>query len=102
MAIQFDNSATGTVTLKSPSSGTPSFTLPSADGTNGQVMQTNGSGVLSFASNFIATNGIFVNSATVSADYTVPSGSNAGSFGPVSVSSGITVTVPSGSVWTVV
>ncbi len=49
-----------------------------------------------------ATNGIFVNSATISANYTIPSGSNAGSFGPVTVASGIAVTVPSGSVWTVV
>jgi hypothetical protein len=48
MAIQFNNTGTGTVTLASPSSGTPSFTLPSADGTSGQVLQTNGSGVLSF------------------------------------------------------
>jgi hypothetical protein len=48
MAIQFNNTGTGTVTLASPSSGTPSFTLPSADGTNGQVIQTNGSGTLSF------------------------------------------------------
>ena len=50
MAIQFNNTGTGTVTLASPSSGTPSFTLPSADGTSGQVLQTNGSGVLSFGS----------------------------------------------------
>jgi hypothetical protein len=27
---------------------------------------------------------------------------NAGTFGPVAVASGVTVTVPSGSVWTVV
>jgi hypothetical protein len=50
----------------------------------------------------VAQNGIFVNSATVDADYTIPSGSNAGSFGPVTVASGVTVTVSSGSVWTVV
>jgi hypothetical protein len=48
-----------------------------------------------------ASNGIFVNSATVTVSYTVPAGSNAGSFGPVTIASGITVTVPSGSVWTV-
>jgi hypothetical protein len=48
MGIQFNNTGTGVVTLASPSSGTPSFTLPSADGTNGQVLQTNGSGALSF------------------------------------------------------
>ena len=49
-----------------------------------------------------SSNGILVNSQTVSADYTIASGDNAGSFGPVSVASGITVTVSSGSVWTVV
>jgi hypothetical protein len=48
MAIQFNNTGTGVVTLASPSSGTVALTLPSADGTNGQVIQTNGSGVLSF------------------------------------------------------
>jgi hypothetical protein len=48
MAIQFNNTGTGTVTLASPSSGTVALTLPSADGTSGQVIQTNGSGTLSF------------------------------------------------------
>jgi hypothetical protein len=49
-----------------------------------------------------ASNGIVVNSATVSVDYSIPSGSNAMSAGPVTVNSGITVTVPSGSTWVVV
>jgi len=49
-----------------------------------------------------ASNGIVVNSQTVSADYTIASGDNGGSFGPVTVASGITVTVSSGSTWTVV
>ena len=49
-----------------------------------------------------ASNGIVVNSQTISSDYTIASGDNGGSFGPVSVASGITVTVSSGSVWTVV
>jgi len=49
-----------------------------------------------------SSNGILVNSQTVSADYTIASGDNGLSSGPVSVASGITVTVSSGSVWTVV
>jgi hypothetical protein len=49
-----------------------------------------------------ASNGIVVNSATISSDYTIASGDNGGSFGPVSIASGISVTVSSGSVWTVV
>lgn len=54
------------------------------------------------ASELVASNGLVVNSQTVSADYTIPSGSNAMSAGPVTVDSGITVTVSSGSVWTVI
>jgi hypothetical protein len=50
----------------------------------------------------IASNGIVVNSATVAADYTIPSGSNAMSAGPITVASGITVTVTASSVWVVV
>lgn len=54
------------------------------------------------SSELVAGNGIFVNSKTVSANYTVPSGSNAMSSGPVTVADGITVTVSDGSVWTVI
>lgn len=50
----------------------------------------------------VASNGLVVNSATVSESYTIPTGSNAMSAGPVSVASGVAVTVPSGSVWTIV
>ena len=49
-----------------------------------------------------ASNGIVVNSQTISENYTIASGDNGMSAGPVSVASGITVTISSGSVWTVV
>jgi hypothetical protein len=48
-----------------------------------------------------ATNGIFVNSNTISTDYTVASGYNGMSSGPVSINSGITVTVANNSRWVV-
>jgi len=48
-----------------------------------------------------ASNGIVVNSATVAEDYTIASGDNGLSAGPVTVSAGITVTVSSGSTWVV-
>jgi hypothetical protein len=44
----------------------------------------------------------YENDTNVTADYTITAGRNAGSFGPITVDSGITVTVPSGSVWTIV
>ena len=50
---------------------------------------------------FNATNGLHINSKTVSTSYTIPSGSSAMSAGPISISSGVTVTVPSGSRWVV-
>lgn len=42
------------------------------------------------------------NGQTVNTSYTITSSYNAGTFGPVTVASGVTVTVPSGSVWSVV
>jgi len=48
-----------------------------------------------------ANNGIFVNSATISTSYTIATGTNGASYGPISVSSSVTVTVASGSVWTI-
>lgn len=48
------------------------------------------------------TDGIFyLNDQTVTASYLIPTGKNAGTFGPVTINSGVTVTVPSGSTWTV-
>jgi len=49
-----------------------------------------------------AENGMFVNKQTVAADYTIAVGYNAMSAGPVTVNSGITVTVSAGSTWAVV
>jgi hypothetical protein len=48
-----------------------------------------------------ATNGIVINSNTVSASYSIPSGSSGMSAGPITVASGQTVTVPSGSRWVI-
>lgn len=44
----------------------------------------------------------YENGQTVSTNYTITSGKNAMSAGPITIASGITVTVPSGSEWTVV
>jgi hypothetical protein len=46
--------------------------------------------------------GYIENANTISVSSTINSGNNAISSGPVTVNSGVTVTVPSGSTWTVV
>ncbi len=48
-----------------------------------------------------ASNGLFVNNKTVGTDYSIPSGYNATSTGPMTVSTGVTVTIPTGSRWLV-
>lgn len=49
------------------------------------------------------TDSIFYENGTnVTANYTISTGKNAMSAGPITIDSGITVTVPPGSVWTVV
>ena len=48
------------------------------------------------------SNPFFINAQTVDDNYTIPTGKNAGTFGPVTVASNKTVTIPSGSYWTIV
>jgi hypothetical protein len=49
----------------------------------------------------VASNGIVVNSNTVSTSYSIPSGSSATSAGPMTLASGVSVTIASGSRWVV-
>jgi hypothetical protein len=50
----------------------------------------------------LSSSGLTGNSNTVAASYSLPSGYNAMSAGPITVNTGVTVTVPTGSTWTVV
>ena len=50
----------------------------------------------------VATNGIVVNADSVAADYTIATGTNGFSVGPVTVASGISVTVASGQRWVII
>ena len=66
------NNGTNTISVKSPDSlgGDVTFTLPPADGSNGQMLQTNGSGALSFTT----VQGVPSGSVFCMAVATVPSG----------------------------
>jgi len=53
------------------------------------------------ASQLIASNGLVQNNSTVAASYSISTGNNAMSVGPVTINTGITITVPSGSRWVI-
>ena len=44
----------------------------------------------------------FQNGQTVTTSYSIPANTNAGTFGPITISGSATVTIPSTSTWTVV
>lgn len=78
MSIKLKGSTDGSVTLQAPADTSPTgtdktFTLPTADGTSGQVLQTNGSGALSFGdktTNTQITRGTSVNLTGTSVEFT--------------------------------
>ena len=67
---------------------------------NGGVANTQ-LATINSAGNMQISGGIYVNNKTISANYTIPSGSSAMSTGPISIASGVTVTVSSGSKWVI-
>ena len=76
-----------------------------AAGSAGQVLTSNGAAAPTWAaavSSNITAQGLFENNATISANYTIGTGNNAISAGPITINAGVVVTVPSGSVWAIV
>ena len=100
--------ATGGLTITSTSSNTNynlGFQSASSGSTSVDYVNTNftanpSTGALT-APNVVASNGMIVHSKTVSASYVIPTGSNAIAVGPITVATGQSVTIPSGSRWLV-
>lgn len=79
--------------------------LPDQTGNAGEYLTTNGTTASWTPLNTDAnttTKGLYENNSVISANYTITTGNNAMSAGPITVNSGVTVTVPSGSRWTIV
>ena len=57
---------------------------------------------LSSVGDLTISGAIWENGRTIAADYTISSSHNAMSCGPITVNSGVSVTVPSGSVWAII
>ena len=88
--LTFQATLGGAVNLAGPNTAsTTTFTLPAADGTNGQFLQTNGSGTLSFAT---PTSGASVSAANTWTATQTFNGSSS-TFGTVLLDSAETVNV---------
>jgi len=85
-ALSASNLTSGTI----PDARFPS-TLPALDGSN-----------LTGLASTVADGCVYENSQTISNNYTVGTNKNAMSAGPITIASGATVTVPSGSTYTIV
>ena len=88
------------------SSGDPAVL---AVGSNGQVLTSDGTDISWGNASAGATGGnsnankiFWENEQTVTHDYTIQNNYNAGSFGPITINNGVTVTVGSGETWTIV
>ncbi len=51
--------------------------------------------------NFFSTGTLYENAQTITANYTITTNYNALSAGPITINTGITVTIPTGSNWVV-
>ena len=86
--------------------------FPTATGSSGQLLSTNGAGVLSYVDPPASATGggtdkvVYENGTNITTNYTIGTSfgatANAGSFGPITIDAGVTLTIPSGSVYTVV
>lgn len=70
----------------------------SFEGSNGSTWASVGGGATGGGSDTV----FWVNGQTVNSSYSIPSNYNAGTFGPVTIGSSATVTIPSTSVWTII
>ena len=107
-SISIASTVTSGLTI-SASSTNSTFYLPFTSATSGSISSANintsvnvnpSTGALT-APEVVASNGMLVHSSTVSTSYSIPAGSNAIAAGPMTVASGASVTIPSGSRWLV-
>jgi hypothetical protein len=102
-------SATGTASsstyLRGDNAWSTVDALPSQSGHAGKYLTTDASSAswatLDTDAN-TTTKGLYEHAHTIAANYSITSGNNAMTAGPVTINSSISVTVPTGSTWVIV
>jgi len=102
-ALVLSGDTSGTVSLGAPTvAGTQAYTLPTGyPASNGYALVSTTAGTMSWAAAGAGGNPILESSITISQNYTLSSGANGFSVGPVSVATGFAVTVGTGQTWLV-
>ena len=106
-------SSTDKTKLDGVATGANNYVLPVASTTvlggvkAGTNITIDAGGVISSAASGGATGGgsdsiFMLNGTTVTTNYSIPVGQNAGTFGPISIATGVVVTIPTGSTWTII
>lgn len=93
---------TNTVGLRAPDALAADVTwkMPDADGTNGQALITDGAGNLSWGAGGGGGSGTVLESAqTISTSISLTAEKNGLSVGPVTINTGVSVTIPTGQKW---
>jgi hypothetical protein len=102
------NPTTDTITISSTASGAAAnvVTKTVKDLTQNDTVVTSVSGVVVGSSGGATGGGsdkaFYENDITITTNYTITTNKNAMTAGPVTINSGVTVTVPSGSVWSII
>jgi len=114
--VNLTSQVTGTLPVGNGGTGAASLTANSvllgngtaalqaiAPSTSGNVLTSNGSSwVSSPANGAVAGGSIYVNNTVISSNYTIASGQNGFSVGPMTISSGYAITVSSGQRWVII
>ena len=108
--LKVSNAPTNGYVLTAQSGNTGGMTwaevdaLPSQSGNSGKYLTTNGSAaswaVLDTDAN-TTTKGLYEHAHTIAANYSITSGNNAMTAGPITINSSVSVTIPSGSTWVI-
>lgn len=98
--LTISNDTTTATNLYPTFAGATSGTMTTIYTGNANLLYKPSTGELT-SQHLVASNGIFVNSQTVANNYTIAAGSSGTSSGPMTVNSGISVTVASGARWVV-
>ena len=77
--------------------------LPTQSSNSGKFLTTNGSAAswATIATGNTTANGMWEHAHTISSNYSITSGNNAMAAGPITINSGVSVTIPTGSTWVI-